>query len=47
MGVSLQGGSRNCKQREAVGAPPSNKLVLAGAGSGENRGLVPLSLINN
>ncbi|PLP72079.1 DNA helicase II, partial [Salmonella enterica] len=38
MDVSYLLDSLNDKQREAVAAPRSNMLVLAGAGSGENRG---------
>ena len=40
MDVSLLLDSLNDKQREAVGAPLSNMLVLAGAGSGKTRVLV-------
>ncbi|VEA26998.1 DNA helicase II [Salmonella enterica subsp. enterica] len=40
MDVSYLLDSLNDKQREAVAAPRSNMLVLAGAGSGKTRVLV-------
>ena len=40
MDVSHVLNSLNESQRDAVGAPPSNLLILAGAGSGKTRVLV-------